>query len=365
MKLRGIKMGSLLEKAAAPVCLAAALGLATLAWGGNETHLDRSKLPMGCVSCHKGHGARASLMLNVSKDQVCLQCHGPVKRGRKGESQTDISSLLTKRSNHPILQTSNNHLQGEILPERSSSAPRHVSCEDCHDPHLTTKDIPFKVARGYDGRMKVVDVRREYEVCFLCHSDSANLPPDAHNIAQDFASSSASYHPVEFPGRNSSVPSLVTPLTTSSTIGCSDCHGNDDKFGPKGPHGSNYDHILRANYNTDSGPESPAAYDLCYWCHSRSSILNNDSFKAHKRHVVYENLSCYACHASHGSRTYGSLISFDGRLAFPNALGQLNYIALLPGKPRCFLNCHVGALQVEHVMKGSQYYVANNPVQGW
>lgn len=338
----------------------------TLAFAFNETHLDKSRLPKGCISCHKGHGKRGTLMLGSPKEELCFNCHGPVKRGEQGEAQTDIYSVLLKRSNHPVLQTSQYHVPGESLPERSSSTPRHVSCVDCHDPHLTTKARPANVARGYSGKRGVVkEVRKDYMVCYLCHSDSANLPPNARNIAQDFDPSNASFHPVEAPGRNSRVPSLMAPLSAGSTITCSNCHGNDDASGPKGPHGSNYDHILRANYTTESGPESPDAYDLCYGCHNRDSILNDQSFKSHKRHVAYASISCFACHASHGSKTYESLISFDDRIVLPNALGQRYFVQLLPGKPRCFLSCHVRALQYEHIAKGATYYVNTSPVPDW
>lgn len=338
----------------------------TLAFAVNETHLDKSRLPKGCVSCHKGHGKRGTQMLKSPKNSLCFNCHGSVKQGGQGEAQTDIYSVFLKRSNHPVFQTSQYHVQGERLPERSSSVPRHVSCVDCHNPHLTTKDKPFAVAYGYSGKRTYIrDVRKEYTVCYLCHSDSANLPPNARNIAQDFDVSNASFHPVESEGRNTKVPSLNAPLTTGSTITCSSCHGNNDAFGPKGPHGSNYDHILKANYTTESGPESPAAYDLCYRCHNRDSILNDMSFKSHKRHVAYASISCFACHASHGSKIYANLIAFDNRIAIPNSQGQFYFVQTFPRKPRCFLSCHVGALQYEHIMRGSQYYINRNPISGW
>ncbi len=338
----------------------------TVAFAFNETHLDKTKLPKGCISCHKGHGKRATMMLSEPKDGLCFKCHGSVKQGELGEARTDIYSALIKRSNHPVLQTSQYHVPGERLPERSSSAPRHVACVDCHDPHLTTKDRPLNVARGYAGKqLRPKEVRKEYMVCYLCHSDSANLPPNEHNVAQDFTTSNASFHPIEAPGRNSRVPSLSAPLTPGSTITCSDCHGNDDNYGPKGPHGSNYDHLLKANYTMQSGPESISAYELCYMCHNRNSILNDQSFKSHKRHILYATASCFACHASHGSKVYGNLINFDANIVFPNSLGQLNFVQLLPGKPRCFLSCHVGATQYEHSMKGSQYYVNRTPLPGW
>lgn len=338
------------------------------AFAFNQTHLDRSKLPKGCVSCHKGHGQRGTLMLGSPKEQLCFDCHGSAKRGERGEARTDVYSVFLKRSNHPVLQSSQYHLQGETLPETSASAPRHVACVDCHDPHLTTKDAPLKVKRGYAGRklkLKVKDVRKEYQVCYLCHSDSANLPASEHNVAHDFDPNNPSYHPVEAEARSRRSPSLKGPLHSGSTITCSDCHGNDDPSGPQGPHGSNFEHILKANYSTESGAESPSAYDLCYRCHNRNSILNDESFKSHKRHVVYSAVSCFACHASHGSRSYESLISFDGRIVSTNSQGQQYYTALLPGRPRCFLSCHVGTIPYDHVMKGSQYYVNNSPAPGW
>jgi len=150
-----------------------------------------------------------------------------------------------------------------------------------------------------------------------------------------------------------------------SIITCSDCHGNDDKSGPKGPHGSNYEFILKENYIMESTPESPYAYELCYGCHRRASILNDESFNAHKRHVIYGKVSCFVCHDSHGSRDNENLINFDTSIVYPNSLGQLNYIKLTPGKPRCFLNCHVGAATYEHKMTGADYCVNAACPPGW
>ena len=35
----------------------------------------------------------------------------------------------------------------------------------------------------------------------------------------------------------------------SNAMDCSDCHGNDDKYGPRGPHGSRYASLLKDNYS--------------------------------------------------------------------------------------------------------------------
>lgn len=331
----------------------------------NETHLDKSKLPLGCSSCHKSHGKRATVMLERSKDELCLKCHGTVKKGLKGESMTDIFSVILKRSNHPIIQTTHYHILGEDLPEKSPSDPRHSSCFDCHNPHLLTSKQPLRGVRGYSGRgIAIKNAQYEYEVCYKCHSTSANISTDS-NIAEKLNPGNASFHPVETIGMNRNVPSLERKYSTVSMITCSDCHGNDDKSGPKGPHGSSYEFILKENYNLESGPESPRSYELCYSCHRRSSILNDESFKAHKRHVVFGNVSCFACHDSHGSRNYENLINFDTRIVAPNSQGQLAFMTLVPGKPRCFLSCHVGGVNYEHKLSGGEFCINSVCIPFW
>ncbi|MCL4475189.1 MAG: cytochrome c3 family protein [Nitrospirae bacterium] len=338
----------------------------TFAFAVNETHLDKAKLPRGCASCHKGHGKRATVMLESAKDELCFNCHGPARKGVPGEAKTDISTVMLKKSVHPITQTAQYHVIGETLPEMSPATPRHVSCYDCHNMHLSTKDKAFKGVRGYSGKgAKIKRSENEYEVCYLCHADSANLPSKASNIAPKFDRNNASFHPVEAMGKNRSVPSLRSPLSTSSAITCSDCHGNDDKFGPKGPHGSNYANLLKANYTVESGPESPFAYELCYDCHTRSSILNDDSFKSHKRHVLYANIPCFSCHDAHGSKSYDNLMNFDKNKVLPNSMGQLLYTKSIPGKPRCFLSCHIGAMNYEHKVNAGKYCVNANCPPGW
>lgn len=340
--------------------------LAARVYSFDGIHLDRSVLPEGCSSCHKGHGKRATVMLDRPKDELCFKCHGPSRRGVRGEAATDIYSVVLKRSNHPVVQTSRYHVPGEILPERSPSTPRHVSCYDCHNVHLLTKEQTFRGVRGYSGRGAAVrEVRKEHEVCYQCHADSSNLPLNTSNIARKFDPGNASYHPIEAVGKNRSVPSLKTNYSTSSLINCSDCHGNDDRTGPKGPHGSIYEGLLKANYARESGPESSRAYELCYECHNRNSILNDESFKAHRRHILFGNTSCFACHDSHGSRDFDNLINFDRRVVFSNTAGQLNYLKSAPGRPRCFLSCHVGAANFDHKLTGGQYCINTSCPPGW
>jgi predicted CXXCH cytochrome family protein len=326
------------------------------------THLDKSKITGGCSTCHKSHGRRGTPMLKSTKEDQCLDCHSP--RGR----HKDIYSVIIKPSNHPIIETSRYHANGEFLPERDSSLPRHASCYDCHNVHRSESLNPVKGVRGYSGRgAKIQRVASEYELCYNCHSDSVNLI--GNNISLDFLPSNASFHPVETYGKNSNVPSLIRSMTTLTIIQCSDCHGNDDQSGPKGPHGSVFAPILRDRYERNPGPESPSTYALCYQCHNRTSILNDESFKAHKVHIVFNQISCAQCHNnSHGSSLYSNLIDFDTTFATSNSIGEFIFSPSPgTGTPRCLLSCHIGGSNFDHKIRvaDQQYCINTKCVQGW
>ncbi len=321
---------------------------------GVPTHLDKTKVKMECSECHKGHGKRGTTMLAKTKDDFCFQCHS-----FSGKA-SDIYSQLSKRSNHRILETSRYHVPGEELPAKDIAAPRHASCYDCHNVHRSEKDAQLKGIRGYAGKgAKPRKMTREYEVCYNCHADSANRGSDELDVSLDFDPANPSYHPVETYGRNSFVPSLRREYRKSSMIDCSDCHGNDDPSGPKGPHGSIYEPILRYHYVRSEGPESPRAYELCYACHERRSILADESFRAHKVHIVYNQISCAQCHDAHGSKYQPALINFDRTAVFPNSLGEYTMLPTVQGRPRCSLSCHVNGHISEHKLNRNLLYSVN------
>jgi hypothetical protein len=125
----------------------------------------------------------------------------------------------------------------------------------------------------------------------------------------------------------------------ASTITCGDCHGNPDPSGPAGPHGSIYAPLLVREYDRDDQqPESPGRYALCYGCHSRSSILGDQSFPLHRRHVVDLRAPCSACHSAHGS-DQPHLVDFDARIVQPTARGLRAFVTA-GGGGQCALSCH-------------------------
>jgi|Deesub1362A_J573_1020465.scaffolds.fasta_scaffold00004_408 predicted CXXCH cytochrome family protein len=323
--------------------------LGVVAVEGTPSHMDRSKVPEGCAGCHSGTGVSGTPLLKKPMEEMCFYCHGALNRER---SRIDIESVFAKSSRHPIFETAIYHSPGEQLPEKLASAPRHVSCYDCHVVHRSTPEKPWKGARGYaPGQirqerggvplgLRLREATEEYELCYLCHSDSANLPSDTENISEQFNPANESYHPVEMTGKNKDVPSLVRDLDVNSVITCSSCHGNDDRTGPRGPHGSDYEPILIAEYRTQDGPEDDKAYELCYICHDRRSILGDESFKRHNLHIVFFETSCYTCHTTHGSRDNKHLIEFNTEVVSESDNGDLLYLPGAPGTPRCSLKCH-------------------------
>jgi len=175
------------------------------------------------------------------------------------------------------------------------------------------------------------------------------------NTRIEFQGSNPSFHPVETIGKNPNVPSLLAPWTTSSRMYCTDCHNNDQGpgtggSGPNGPHGSLYVPILeRQLLLSDYNPENSGSYALCYKCHSRDSILSDQSFRGvsasgqdrgHRFHIVDQQTACTTCHDSHGVEQQARLINFNRDYVSPSSDGRLEYVSTGPGGGYCSLTCH-------------------------
>lgn len=283
------------------------------------THMDTGKLPRECFSCHAGHGMGGTPMLKGGTSMVCLSCHGSKARvTRVGGMNTlmppdmDIETALLKPYHHPFDAGEGYDAKGAKYPQTNPRAPRRADCGDCHDVHASTEQDPLARVDGINSYgLRAPVASHEYEICFKCHADSANLPDDERNMRLLFNPQNPSFHPVEGPGKGHDEPSLIAPLTAGSVITCSDCHGDDDSGGPKGPHGSDYAAILAANYIKQDGPETSNEYALCYKCHDRNSILRDQSFPCHNLHIVKVGASCFDCHDAHGSTTNAHLIHFN------------------------------------------------------
>jgi len=326
----------------------------------NDSYLQSSEhatmVENGCQNCHRSHsaGGHERLLHFARSEDNCLSCHdGTV-------ASSNLRSDLSKFSRHDVIRYDGIH----DPTESPLVAARHVECVDCHNPHAV-QNAPAQPP-VVPGAMREVSgvtisggviqqVQHEYEVCFKCHADNPNRIPSAitrqitqTNTRLEFDPAAASFHPVVSPGLNPNVPSLKSPMTAATLVYCIDCHNSDGASGTKGPHGSSHRYLLAYRYETsDFTPESNYSYELCYQCHSRNSILNDESFPQHQKHLN-EQIPCSACHDAHGissaqgTRTNNShLINFDTSIVRSDpATGRLEFEDMGTLHGRCYLQCH-------------------------
>ncbi len=314
-----------------------------------------------CLNCHTPHGAGSQFrILNFAQDEAnCARCHnGNVAR-------KDIIRQINKPYAHPVVSSHGVH----DPIEDPLTMPRHVECQDCHDPHTARSGTaaapsvpgPLFGAKGVDTNgSPVARISFGYEVCYRCHADNNSGSPyisrliPQTNVRLEFDPSNPSSHPIEATGRNLDMPSLRPGWSPTSRVACWDCHVSDEApsyggTGPAGPHGSIHQPLLGAFYNRqDNIRENAGLYALCYNCHSRASILNDESFGEHERHLDHVDTGCSTCHDPHGiSSTQGNstnhthLINFNTAIVSPNPNnGRLEFVDLGRFRGRCTLMCH-------------------------
>lgn len=310
-----------------------------------------------CQNCHMPHAVNGGprLLRHRREEDNCSACHN----GRVASE--DVMTEIDQFSSHRVSDTTAMH--DPVEPAVVDA--RHVECQDCHNAHATQSarvdgDVPANVRGVSLAGAEVIPAVATFQICLRCHGDSPNQPPartprqhDQVNMRLKIQLDNPSFHPIAGPGQNPNVPSLINPLTEQSIIGCGDCHNSNNAAsvggnGPEGPHGSSFEPILVRNYVTiDNTPESPANYALCYECHSRNSILNDDSFSEHRKHIEGENAPCNACHDPHGiSATQGNitnnshLINFDTSIVSPRGDGDLRFVDQGNFSGACYLQCH-------------------------
>jgi len=308
-------------------------GAATDAWPF-ETVAENA-----CRSCHRPHTAsgRERLLISDREEENCLGCHD-------GQAaQFDIRSELDKFSAHDPRLYTGVHDPAETL----GGMREHVECSDCHNSHAAAAPIDQDdvllgaTLRGVwgitSGGGRIEEAQFEYEICYRCHADAPvsvadriTRQADQPNLRLKFSPNARSFHPLVIAASSADTVSLDPSIPVGSLIRCTDCHNNDSGpraggSGPDGPHGSTYDFLLERNYTVrDDTPESEYDYALCYKCHRRASILSNESFPEHARHLQLADAPCSACHDPHGvsavtggSSDHTHLINFDTTIVRP------------------------------------------------
>jgi len=322
-----------------------------------------------CANCHQPHGwpnaANISTdyprLLVDAEEKLCFTCHdtnGPARRSLQPE--------FAKASVHPVASFDGVHAPGEA----AISQTRHVECDDCHNSHQSKARVsvpgasttrrpatgPLAGVRGVDVfGSEVNPAQYEFEICLRCHGDSPGKPAGPTprqftetNVRLEFGGSYPSYHAVAAAGRNASVPSLLTGWSAASYLSCTSCHNNNagpanGGTGPNGSHGSTNARMLERTYTTaDNTTYSQARYSLCFKCHSATSIIGNQSFKEHSKHISSERTPCNVCHDPHASSGASKLINFDTRVVTAYG-GKIEYRSTGTFRGQCTLTCHGAA----------------------
>jgi predicted CXXCH cytochrome family protein len=312
-----------------------------------------------CENCHQQHSApgRKFLLHSAAEESVCYPCHN-------GNVATkNVEAEFTKVSRHGVASSTGVH----DPTEPAVVSAMHVECADCHNPHASKPGVglpagALTAVRGVNiSGAEVAAVTSEYEVCFRCHADSTTRTPAPlitrqiaqGNIRLKFLTTNASFHAVAGPGRATNVPSLIAPWTVSSILKCSDCHNNNAGpgaagTGPNGPHGSTFRPLLERQYvTTDRTAYAVGNYAMCFKCHSSTSILSDNTFREHNKHITGSVRSpCSVCHDAHGAASPGtttnnmSLINFDTSVVTPSSSGVLRFETQGAFRGRCYLSCH-------------------------
>ncbi len=280
-----------------------------------------------CINCHDPHGVSDSqglipAMQFARAEKLCLGCHG-----LNGPARYDIAAEFSKNNGQFNTQ---HYLTYSKYTDRHSEAEgndgtkygitnRHLDCSDCHNPHLSreqTHVMPTNIASemlcGVNG-IKVINstagtipsyiyiapdavtenpeghegVAYEYQICFKCHSSWAtgitNITFPSYpqfkitDQSVEFNPNNLSQHAVESMGKNQTLnpnyeQTFVSPITKTSQIYCSDCHGSElntgNSFHPQGPHGSTNKTILAGSV--------PDPSNVCWKCH-RQDVYNDGS----------------------------------------------------------------------------------------
>ncbi|MCF7922444.1 MAG: hypothetical protein K9M55_07070 [Candidatus Marinimicrobia bacterium] len=323
----------------------------------NPLHADLEKV--ACLQCHEIHSLPTNAkLLRADENTLCLSCHdGSSDEVTEFASTKNLEEVFEKPFTHPIRINPN---VTDVGYEADTDSPwnfgladdRFVRCGDCHNPHAVTEknispvlDGSLAFSRGVDAIGFPKDrVDYEYEVCYQCHGQNQNVR-SGNDVGRLLSVGNRSYHPIENIGLSSSVPSLKDGWSEQSLITCSDCHGNDDPYGPQGPHGSSLPHILKAPYS-DFPYASIEDQQLCFKCHDQRKIVGDEGFKFHNLHINRAGYSCSACHNPHGSFDSPGLIDLT-QSHITSLNGEKKVEGLEPGHGTCTLQCH----NVKHVME--------------
>jgi predicted CXXCH cytochrome family protein len=244
-----------------------------------------------CTDCHEYHGSKnKGLRKNARGDEetFCYNCHSDPAKSRNG---VNIQAKFDGTASHHLLNGAEQAAKGA-----------KVECEDCHNPHVVTRDAP--VVKADDRSTAAVS---DTAFCISCHDSTGATGVKFPGYST--GTSNAEWDPAT--GQWNKWNKAAYTGSQHDTLGnasCNDCHD---------PHGSNNHALILSNVSTSSN------VSVTFGIHSTP--------RGKRREEVGVNKLCAACHKSamgvyEGYAKYTSL-SF-GRKAF---MGQTSMTKVRKG----------------------------------
>ena len=245
-----------------------------------------------CNACHKPHASKERKLLKTDGRELCLSCHvsldielktarvvhEPVNTDCQlchNPHETTNASLLKDNTTDLCVQcheSIHQRVDDSTVPHGALFTER--SCANCHSPHAS--DHP---------RLLKSDVKT---LCFECHDRVIELDDETKvaNIKEVIETGASLHGPVE----------------SGDCLACHEIHG-----------GTNRSLLVREYSDKMYLPYDEAQYALCFGCHDRSLVMDeqtttvtrfrNGVVNLHNVHVNLEQKgrSCSVCHDAHAS----------------------------------------------------------------
>jgi predicted CXXCH cytochrome family protein len=233
----------------------------------NRTLLAKTS-PDLCFECHsdKEEELEGNSSIHAAAEDDCLNCHNPHSEERESIIIDDVPQLCFQCHDD----------MNELL---ESSAVKHgvidqeKSCLNCHNPHVSPHDTLLKAGKE--------------EICYTCHNRPIETETETLADIQALVDNS------EYPHG---------PVADDDCMSCHD------------PHASENFRMLKARFPKKYyAPFSFRDYALCFMCHDKALILNEEtewltSFRdgARNLHFLHVNRKdkgrkCTNCHDVHAS----------------------------------------------------------------
>ncbi len=176
-----------------------------------------------------------------------------------------------------------------------SAVPGGNTCSVCHTPHSAVSGTPlwnhklseavYNIYQSSSLEANVGQPAGYSKLCLNCHDGLVAQTYLKTNLSKLSSHDVTKYQEIHDPRES-------LTLSIMQHIECVDCHSSDSSSAAKEPHGSIYQNLLTYHHETsDFTQESSFSYELCYKCHSRNSILNDESVTKHKENNENKNIN--------------------------------------------------------------------------